>query len=153
MVPGQIRPDKGIDAVLRAASLVGQPVTISVVGEDRGGLSAARQIADRLQVQVNWIIGYQGLADFAAAISAADVVVAPYGRASQSGVLALACQLGTPSIAFPSGGLEEYATFTTARPDPESLASVIGSFLDGDRAPLRTMPALEPCFTELYARA
>ena len=30
---------------------------------------------------------------------------------------------------------------------------VIGSFLDGHRAPLRTMPPLEPCFTELYARA
>jgi glycosyltransferase involved in cell wall biosynthesis len=152
MVPGQIRPDKGTDAVLRAAALVGQPLTIAVVGEDRGGLSGARQIADRLQLPVNWIIGYQDLADFAAAISAADVVVAPYGRASQSGVLALASQLGTPSIAFPSGGLQEYATFTTARPDGESLASVMNSFLAGDRAPLRTMPPLEPCLTEWYAR-
>jgi glycosyltransferase involved in cell wall biosynthesis len=152
LVPGQIRPDKGVEAVLRAASLMDRSLTISVVGEDRGGLSSAKQVADQLQLQVNWIIGYQDMADFAAAISAADVVIAPYGRASQSGVLALASQLGTPSIAFPSGGLQEYATVTTERPDAPSLAGGMTGFFDGERPSLRSMPPLEPCLMGLYAR-
>jgi glycosyltransferase involved in cell wall biosynthesis len=152
VVPGQIRPDKGIEAVLYAAAMLPRRPTISVVGEDKGGLYSSKLVAERLGLPVTWVIGYQDMDDFAAAIRAADVVVAPYARASQSGVLALACQLGTPSIAFPTGGLAEYATITTERADVDSLAEAMACFFEGDGAPPPAMPTLKGCLTGLYAR-
>jgi hypothetical protein len=91
------------------------------------------------------------MADFAAAVRAADVVITPYSRASQSGVLVLACQLGTPTIAFPAGGLAEYATVTTERADRASLVDSLTNFFDGDRPPARLMPPVEDCLKALYA--
>jgi glycosyltransferase involved in cell wall biosynthesis len=69
------------------------------------------------------------LDDFAAALAAADVVVAPYERASQSGVLSVASQLGTATIASAVGGLSELADRTFPPGDAGALASAIDAQL------------------------
>jgi glycosyltransferase involved in cell wall biosynthesis len=152
LVAGQIRTDKGIDDVLSAAAVLERPVTVAVLGEDKGGLFGSKRYAEQLGVRANWIVGYQDMADFAAAVSAADVVVTPYSRASQSGVLVLACQLGTPSITFPAGGLAEYATVTTERADRAALVDSLVDFFDGGRPGARAMPPVEDYLKELYAK-
>jgi glycosyltransferase involved in cell wall biosynthesis len=66
---------------------------------------------------------------------AADVVVCPYTRASQSGILALAGQLGVPSVASDVGGLRELATSVVPRDvDAVGLAHAIDELLVAPRA-------------------
>ena len=58
------------------------------------------------------------------------MVVCPYSRASQSGILALAGQLGVPSIASDVGGLRELATAVVPRDvDAAELARAVDTLL------------------------
>jgi len=125
MIAGQIREDKGVDAMIRASKLLRQSVQLAVVGEDKGDLERCQQIARDHGVHVAWVAEYLPLEAFAAAIAAADVVVLPYRQASQSGVLSLAAALGTPTVAYPVGGLCEAATVTAERSDERALAAAI----------------------------
>jgi glycosyltransferase involved in cell wall biosynthesis len=125
LVAGQIRADKGIDQMILAAPLIDIPFTLAVVGEDKGDLSRCRQLAEQNGVDVVWLTRYVTTRELAGAIAAADVVVLPYSKASQSGVAALANALGTPTVAYPVGGLPELATVTAARCDPAALADAV----------------------------
>lgn len=131
LVPGQIRRDKGISELIEAAKLLTFPVRIAVVGEDKGDLARCRGIAEQLDVEVAWVLGYQQMSDFTASILASDVVVVPYAQASQSGVLSLAAELGVPSVAYPVGGLDQYATVTAGSPDPAALAEAVTRLIQG----------------------
>jgi glycosyltransferase involved in cell wall biosynthesis len=66
-------------------------------------------------------VGYVPLDAFAAAVAAADAVVVPSERASQSGVLALARRLGVPTVAADVGGLSELASRTFVAGDVADL--------------------------------
>ena len=96
---GVVRPDKRLDVLVRAARDWPARRRLAVVGQDRGDLLRCRALADELGVPLHAHDEYVPLEDFTAALAAADVVVAPYERASQSGVLSVASQLGTPTIA------------------------------------------------------
>jgi glycosyltransferase involved in cell wall biosynthesis len=127
---GQVRPDKRLDVVIEASRLWTQPRRLAVVGKDLGDAERCRRLAASLGVDPAWSLGYLGLDDFAAALIAADVVVCPYTRASQSGILALAGQLGVPSIASDVGGLRELATAVVPRDvDAAGLASAVDALL------------------------
>jgi peptidoglycan/xylan/chitin deacetylase (PgdA/CDA1 family) len=70
------------------------------------------------------------MADAADLFAAADAVVLPYPRASQSGVLLLAYGFARPVVAYPVGGLAEAVEegetgWLAARPDPEALADAL----------------------------
>jgi glycosyltransferase involved in cell wall biosynthesis len=107
---GQIRRDKRLDVVIEASRLWTRPGRLAIVGKDLGDAGRCRELAANLGADPAWAVGYLELDAFAAAVAAADVVVCPYSRASQSGVLALASQLGVPTIATDVGGLRELAT-------------------------------------------
>jgi glycosyltransferase involved in cell wall biosynthesis len=127
---GQVRPDKRLDVVIEASRLWKQPRRLAIVGTDLGDAERCRRLAARLGADPAWSLGYLGLDDFAAALLAADVVVCPYTRASQSGILALAGQLGVPSIASDVGGLRELATAVVPRDvDAAGLASAVDELL------------------------
>jgi glycosyltransferase involved in cell wall biosynthesis len=81
---------------------------------------------------------------FAAALAAADVVVAPHAKATQSGVLSLASQLGVPTVAADVGGLPELATRTFTAGDADDLTRAIEAGLT-ERSPS------EPLFDEELA--
>lgn len=120
---GQLRPDKRLDLVIRAvAELPRSRWRLAVVGEDKGSERDARVLATQLGVNASWEVAYVGAADFAAAISAADVVCCPYDRASQSAILSLARQLRVPTVARAVGGLEELASETVRTEDPTEIA-------------------------------
>jgi len=77
------------------------------------------------------------LQDFTAALAAADVVVAPHERASQSGVLAVAGQLGVATVAARVGGLGELAQRTFISGDVADLSRAIDAQLAAQTDPPR----------------
>ena len=122
---GQIRTDKRLDLLLQAVHRLSEPVSIAVVGDDLGDADRCRALAEQLGVHVDWSLGFHDLASFSAAIAAADLVVCPYDRGSQSGVLALAATVGTRTIATDVGGLGELADATVPRDDVGALVAAL----------------------------
>ncbi len=127
---GQIRPDKRLDLAIRASAELDRDHVLAVVGEDKGDAERCRRLADELGVDVSWTVDYVPLDDFVAALAAADVVVCPYDRASQSGVLAVTRKVGTRSVASAVGGLAELATATAPPGDAVALARAVQEALD-----------------------
>jgi glycosyltransferase involved in cell wall biosynthesis len=126
---GQVRRDKQLDLLLAGAALRSDRWRVAVVGEDLGDGERCRRLAEELGVTVAWWDGYARLAEFVGALAAADVVVCPHTRASQSGVLALARQLGVRTVASRVGGLPELAGVTFAPGDANDLARSIDEAL------------------------
>lgn len=123
LCPGQVRPDKRHDLAVRALAELPSSWKLAVVGEDLGAGEKMLRLADRLGVEVIWNDAYVQADDFVAAIAAADIVLCPYEVASQSAVLAMARQLGVPSVASDVGGLGELATATADPADPRRFAA------------------------------
>jgi glycosyltransferase involved in cell wall biosynthesis len=126
---GQIRHDKRLDLAIAASAQLGRDHVLAVVGEDKGDVGRCRRLAGELGVEVSWTVAYLPLDDFVAALAAADVVVCPYDRASQSGVLAVTRKVGTRSVASAVGGLSELATATTPPGDAAGLARAVNRAL------------------------
>lgn len=122
---GQIRADKRLDLAIEASALIESEHRLAVVGEDKGDLERCRELAARLGVPVSWTTEYVPLADFVAILAAADVIVCPYERASQSGILALARKVGARTVASDVGGLGELATIAVPPGEPARLAAAI----------------------------
>lgn len=135
---GQVRRDKGLDVLVRSAPHWRERAVLAVVGEDQGGVSDARALAERLGVRVVWDVGFQPFERFLAAVAAADLVACPYRVASQSGVLALARSAGRPTVATDVGGLAELATVVAPPGDPRALAAAVVEGLEAE-APARTV--------------
>lgn len=121
---GQLRPDKRLDLLIQAASLLDDSL-VAVVGEDKGSFSDCRRLAESIGIEINWNVGYVSNSEFVTSLAAADVVICPYDRASQSAVLAMALDLGIPSIASNVGGLATMATIAVPPGDVEALAAAI----------------------------
>ncbi|HEY6781515.1 MAG TPA: glycosyltransferase [Thermoleophilaceae bacterium] len=126
---GVVRPDKRLDVLVRAARDWPTGRRLAVVGQDRGDLERCRALARELGVELHAHDEFVALDDFTAALAAADVVVAPYERASQSGVLSVASQLGTATVASRVGGLSELADRTFTPGDPSALTEAIDAQL------------------------
>lgn len=135
---GQVRPDKGLDVLVRSAPHWREDAVLAVVGEDQGGVSEARALAEALGVRVVWDVGFQSFERFLAAVAAADVVACPYRVASQSGVLALARRAGRGTVAADVGGLRELATVVFRAGDARALAAAVSEALEAE-APARTV--------------
>ena len=126
---GCIRPEKRLDLLLESTRYWPPNRKLAVVGEDRGGWDISARLAREKGVEIAATVEFVSLDRFAAALSAADVVVAPHAKASQSGVLSVARQLGVPTVAADVGGLAELASETFSAGDPKDLARAIESQL------------------------
>jgi glycosyltransferase involved in cell wall biosynthesis len=127
---GQIRRDKRLDLVIQSAAHWPDHWRLAVVGPDLGAWDPSSRLAEELGVRVAAAVGFCDLGDFAAAIAAADVVVCPYDHASQSGILAVARQLGTATVATDVGGLADYADRLLADSSPEEMTEAIAGVLE-----------------------
>jgi glycosyltransferase involved in cell wall biosynthesis len=125
LAAGMVRPDKRYDVLIRAVKETGRAMSCVIVGQDRGTVTECSQLAERLGVTVSWYTEYVRLDDFVGAIRAADVVVCPYERASQSGVLSIARSVGTPTISSRVGGLSDLAGQTFPAGDAKALACLL----------------------------
>lgn len=133
---GEIRGDKRLDTLIRAAANWPTSRTLAVVGRDRDAWVGASALARELNVPVRSTLGYIELNDFVAAIAAADVVAMPYAEANQSGIAAVARQVGARTVGSAVGGLPELvdAAFT-----PGSIAE-----LNAELDHVLAMPGHEP---------
>lgn len=134
---GQVRPDKRLDLLVESASQWPDGRRLAVVGEDRGAWESCTALAELRGVEMQGAIGFQPLEDFTAAIAAADVLVAPYDRASQSGILSIARQLGVRTVASGVGGLAELADRTFPPGDVAALGAAIDAELSAVQPPPR----------------
>lgn len=105
---GQLRADKGLGELLAAAREV-QGLHVVVAGQDTGGLADVATLLDdpALAGRLHLREGFVPMDEAAGLFAAADAVVLPYPRASQSGVLLLAYGFARPVVAYPVGGLPE----------------------------------------------
>jgi glycosyltransferase involved in cell wall biosynthesis len=122
-----------------------------VLGPDRGGWQACEKLARRCGVDVASRIEFVELDDFTAALAAADVVVAPHERASQSGVLSLARHVGVRTVAADVGGLGELADRTFRSGDVDALSRALDAELAKDRPPPLSLDEQEALSAHLRA--
>lgn len=130
---GQLRRDKGIEDLLLAARRV-PALRVLLVGEDLGGLEGCEALLSEpgLAERVTLRRGYLSMEEAAPYFAAADAVVLPYPRASQSGVLLLAYGFARPVVAYPVGGLAEAVRdgetgWLCAEPTATALADALGA--------------------------
>ena len=108
---GLIRPYKGVDRLVDAATLPGAfGWSIVIAGEawGRAGERLQEQVRrlgleDRVLLRLGWVAEES----VAAYLAAADVLVLPYRRASQSAVAPMALAAGLPVVCSAVGGLPE----------------------------------------------
>ncbi|MGZ4203260.1 MAG: glycosyltransferase family 4 protein, partial [Thermoleophilaceae bacterium] len=132
---GWIRPEKRLDLLIECARSWPPERRLAVVGVDRGAWPACEALARSYGLDVSVRLGFLPLEEFTAALSAADLVVAPHQVASQSGVLEVARQLGVPTVAANVGGLSEIASRSFAVNDPVSLNRAIDAQLSNGERP------------------
>jgi glycosyltransferase involved in cell wall biosynthesis len=137
VAPGLIRPYKGVDVLLRAWPRVREQVpeaTLLVAGRPMMDTSALATG----QPGVVFLPRYLSDAELAAVPRRADVVVLPYRRIDNSGVLAAALAFGAPLVMSDVGGFGELHRSDgvgelVPSGDASELAAVLGRLL-GDRA-------------------
>jgi glycosyltransferase involved in cell wall biosynthesis len=151
VMPGYIRADKNCGIFVEAlATMPGWRGAI--VGEDAGAGRDLERLVERIGAPVTVQCRYLALDDFVALVAAADVVVAPYEVASQSGVLSVAARLGVPRAAAPTGGLAELATAVARDISPQSIRAAILSAFDIGATPMENADAASR-FLDEYAVA
>ncbi|MEV0427130.1 glycosyltransferase family 4 protein [Micromonospora sp. NPDC050495] len=109
LLPGQVRADKNPELFVRALAQL-PDWRGAVVGTDLGPGRQLDALVRQSGAAVTTAYRYLDVDEFTALVATADVVVAPYQVASQSGVLAVAAGLGVPTAVAPCGGLGELAT-------------------------------------------
>ncbi|BCW76820.1 glycosyltransferase [Arthrobacter sp. NicSoilB11] len=118
-VVGQLRLDKNLPMLVRAASAAGKSLVL--MGEDAGALEEVEAEISRLPHNTTTVLeGFFPLEDLAAVVALTGAVALPYSVASQSGVAALAKAYDAKVIAYATGGLKEQADV------------LVGSLLDSD---------------------
>jgi glycosyltransferase involved in cell wall biosynthesis len=106
---GVVRPDKGLDILLRALARTPEHVTLTVAGEFRDGPAQTRRLITDLGLgtRVTLRPGYVPAGQIPALFAAADALVLPYREAAGSQNVLLAFSFGVPVIASTAGALAE----------------------------------------------
>lgn len=109
LVFGLVRAYKGVDVLLQAlpAVLDQQPVRLVVAGEFWDPIGPYERLIRELDLDdhVDFRPGYVPESELVDLLADADVVVAPYRTATQSGVVEMAFGAGIPVVASDVGGL------------------------------------------------
>lgn len=131
---GLVRRYKGVDVLLRALPAVARArdVRLVVAGEFWDPVSDYTALIDELSIggHVDLRPGYVPEADLMKLLGEADLVVAPYRAATQSGAVELAFGAGLPVVASRVGGLADQVEhgvngLLVPPDDPEALASAV----------------------------
>ncbi|MDR1882943.1 MAG: glycosyltransferase [Prevotella sp.] len=136
---GLIRDYKGLDILVKAMEMLDSSYRLIIAGESYGSFDKYTKLIDQSTYKDNIIVMEQYIPDDMVPIlfSAADVLVLPYRSATQSGVVALACQMELPVIATNVGALgsavESSRTgLVVPRPVPGDIARGIKDFFGSD---------------------
>ncbi len=139
---GNIREYKGLDVFLEALHRIGDRLEYRaiVAGEFFVDPKPYYRLCKRLGLdgRVCWKEGYVPDSEIPDLFRGADLVVLPYKRATQSGVVPLAYEFGVPVVATAVGGLAEVVEdgktgFLAPADDPAALAARILDFFNEGR--------------------
>lgn len=132
---GLIRDYKGLDLLIEAMSLLDSSYQLIIAGESYGSFEMYQNLINKSPFKDNIKVLEQYVPDemVTTLFSASDLLVLPYRSATQSGVLAIAYQLETPTLATNVGALGEAVLsssigIVTDEINPESIAVSIRSF-------------------------
>jgi hypothetical protein len=140
VMPGHVRRDKNAELFVAAMGRL-QGWRGAIVGEDQGAGRDIDALIQRTGAPVTTRYGYLDVDEFVALVAAADVVVAPYQVASQSGVLSVAARLGVPRATASVGGLGELATAVAVDLTPAAVRDAIVAAHERGAAPLAAADA------------
>ncbi len=138
---GKIREYKGLDVFIEALGKIGSRLDFeaTVAGEFYVDDKPYRRQAERLNLgdRLVWEDRYIDNQDVPRLFRRADLVVLPYRRASQSGVIPLAYQFEVPVVASDVGGISEVVEdgrtgFLVPAGDADALADRIVSFFSAN---------------------
>lgn len=140
---GYVKPYKGLDTLIRAYAILqkrfGGKIMLVVAGEMRESWVKYQRLAFHDLGIVNGIYythsksngtGYVPDEKVELYFSAADLLVLPYKRATQSGVIELARNFRLPVIATNVGNLRDQIETVVPPNDPQALADAITDFFD-----------------------
>jgi glycosyltransferase involved in cell wall biosynthesis len=132
---GLIRPYKGIDVLIEACRDL-EGVELWIVGMARMPVEPLRELASRCRATVRLVPRFVTDPEIPAFFRRADLVVLPYRRIEQSGVLYTALAFGKPIVASDVGGFAEVASAGGVRlvppGDPAELAAALAELLGDD---------------------
>ncbi len=140
---GSVRDYKGVDVMLRAFALLdADAAELWVVGKPDIALEPLRALAARAPGTVRFVDRFVEDAEVPAYFRRADLVVLPYRRIDQSGVLYTALAFGKPIVVSAVGGFRELAEDHGAAAlvppeDPAALADTVIELLGGPAARAR----------------
>lgn len=151
---GVLKPYKGVDVLLEAFARLPEPVAketvLQIVGYPKMPIEPLRSLARRLGIEsrVFWDLRFVEETEVATYFSQADVVVLPYRRIDQSGVLMVALAFGKPVVASRVGGFAEILSdgihgFLVDPEDVESLTQALARVLGDDELRARMAGAVE----------
>lgn len=156
---GLVREYKGLEDLLVAmAQPCCREVNLLVLGEFYAPIARYRRLVARLGLRerVHLRNRYVPSAEVPAAFAAADAVVLPYRRATQSAVVPLAARARRPVVVTDTGGLAEAAAGigkVVPPRDPAALAQAVAEVLRGPAVPEGAFRAAEERFGLPAARA
>jgi glycosyltransferase involved in cell wall biosynthesis len=151
---GVLKPYKGVDVLLEAFARLPEPVAkdtvLQIVGYPWMPVEPLQSLARRLGVEsrVSWDLRFVEEKEVALYFTQADVVVLPYRRIDQSGVLMVALAFGKPIVASRVGGFAEILRdgvhgFLVEPGDAESLARALARVLGDCQLRTRMADAVE----------
>ena len=145
---GFIRAYKGLDVLLEALKIViekNPQVRLQIAGKPKESFQEYQQMIDTLGLTeyIKLHLDYVAIPQMESFFKNTDVVMLPYKRISQSGIIFLAYAFGKPVIATSVGGLPEVVDdgqsgLLVPAEDAPALAQAILQ-LTGDRARLQQM--------------
>ncbi len=151
---GVLKPYKGVETLLEAFARLPEPIVketvLQIVGYPRMLIGPLQSLAHRLGIgnRVFWDLRFVEEAEVATYFAQADIVVLPYRRIDQSGVLMVALAFGKPVVASRVGGFAEIIKdgvhgFLVDPGDVESLAQALARVLGDDELRARMAGAVE----------
>ena len=131
---GLIRDYKGLDLLIEVMTLLDESYQLVIAGESYGDFGKYRQAIENSQAcsRIKVLNRYIADDEVPRLFSAADLLVAPYRSATQSGVIPVAYHFDLPVVATDVGGLKENieraGTGLVCLPTIESLSETIQAF-------------------------
>jgi len=151
---GVLKPYKGVDILFEAfarlpARLIKDTV-LQIVGYPKMPVKPLQELARRLGIEnrVFWDLRFVDEKEVASYFSQADIVVLPYRRIDQSGVLMTALAFGKPIVASRVGGFAEVLKdglhgFLVDPEDVEALAQALARLLADDELRAKMSKAVQ----------
>ena len=136
---GLIRDYKGLDLLISAMSLLDESYQLVIAGESYGDFGKYLQAIESSPAysRIKALNRYIDDDEVPCLFSAADLLVAPYRSATQSGVIPVAYHFDVPVVATDVGGLKESieraGTGLVCLPQVESLSESIQEFFRSNK--------------------